>query len=291
VRPGVFTYDAPASVAEVIDILHRHGPEAKVLAGGQSLVPMMKLRLTALTHIVDIGRVPDLDAISEDNGALVIGAMARHEAIENSPLVRARCPLLAEAASHIADPIVRNRGTIGGSLCHADPAADFPLAAIVLGAEMIATGRESSRAIPIDRFFTGFLTTALKPDELLTAVKIPKAPAKCGGAHLKLSRRTNGLAIVGAAAMLALDDGGNCADVRVALAGMGPTSVRAAAVERALHGKRITQTAIDNAAALAAQDTDPPSDLHGSAEYRRSVAPVIAGRVLKLAAQRAGVSV
>jgi CO/xanthine dehydrogenase FAD-binding subunit len=156
---------------------------------------------------------------------------------------------------------------------------------------MIATGRGSSRAIPVDRFFTGFLTTALKTDELLTAVRIPKAPAKCGGAHLKLSRRTNGLAIVGAAAILALDDGGNCADVRLALAGMGPTSMRAAAVERALSGKTVTQTAIDDAAALAAQDTDPPSDLHGSAEYRRSVAPVIAGRVLKLAAQRAGASV
>jgi carbon-monoxide dehydrogenase medium subunit len=291
VRPGAFTYDAPASVAEAIDILRRHGSGAKVLAGGQSLVPMMKLRLTALTHIVDIARVPDLDAIREDNGALIIGAMARHEAIENSPLVRARCPLLAEAASHIADPIVRNRGTIGGSLCHADPAADFPLAAIVLGAEMIATGSGSSRAIPIDRFFTGFFTTALKPDELLTAIKIPGAPAKCGGAHLKLSRRTNGLAIVGAAAMLAVDDAGNCADVRVALAGMGPTSVRAAAVEHALRGKRITRSAIEGAAALAAENTDPPSDIHGSAEYRRSVAPVIAGRVLKLAAERAGVSV
>ncbi len=287
-RPRAFTYHAPSSIAEVIDILEQHGAEARVLAGGQSLVPVMKLRLASPKHIVDITRVPALDLIRGDDGALLVGALATHEAIENSALVQAHCPVLAEAASHIADPIVRNRGTIGGNLCHADPAADFPLAAIALGAELIAAGRASSRAIPIDRFFAGFLTTALKPDEILTALRIPKPPPHSGGAHLKLSRRSNGLAIVGAAVMLAMDDDGNCTDVRVALAGMGPMPIRAAAAERALRGNRITQAVIVDAAALAPRQTDPPSDVHGSAEYRRTIAPVIVGRALKLAAERAG---
>ena len=287
-RPRVFSYHAPSSVAEAIDILEQYGADARILAGGQSLVPAMKLRLASPKHIVDITRVAALNLIRSDNGSLVVGALATHEAIENSILVQEHCPVLAEAASHIADPIVRNRGTIGGSLCHADPAADFPLAALALGAELIAAGRGSSRAIPVDRFFVGFLSTALKTDEILTALRISKPLPHSGGAHLKFSRRTNGLAIVGAAVTLAMDDGGNCTDVRVALSGMGQTPIRATAVEQALRSNRITHAAIADAASLALQQTDPPSDMHGSAEYRRSIAPVIVGRALKLAAQRAG---
>jgi aerobic carbon-monoxide dehydrogenase medium subunit len=237
-RPRAFAYHAPSSIAEAIDILEQHGTDARVLAGGQSLATLLKLRLAAPKYVVDITRVPALDFIRDENDSLLVGALATHEAIENSPVIHAYCPLLAETASHIADPIVRNRGTIGGSLCHADPAADFPAAAIALGAELIASARGSSRAIPVDHFFTGFLTTALKPHEILSAIRIPKAPPRSGGAHLKLSRRTNGLAIVGAAATLAIDDDGGCANVRVALAGMGPTPLRAAAVEHALRANK-----------------------------------------------------
>jgi len=183
---------------------------------------------------------------------------------------------------------VRNRGTMGGSLCHADPAADFPLAAMVLKAELVAQGSKGTRAIAVDDFFVGFLTTALEPDEVLTAIRIPRAQARSGGAHMKLSRRTNGLAMVGAAATVVLDENGHCVDVGVCLGGMGLTAIRAKAVERALRGRRIDDAAISQAAQLAAEGTDPPSDVHASAQYRLTVAPIVAARVLRLACERAG---
>jgi carbon-monoxide dehydrogenase medium subunit len=287
-RPRTFTYSAPATMAEAVETLQRYGGEARVLAGGQSLVSMMKLRVAAPQHIVDINRIAHLDDIRIDDGKLVIGALATHDAIENSPLVRGHCPVLAEAAGHIADPLVRNRGTIGGSLCHADPAADFPLAAIVLKAELVAQGPKGTRAIAVDDFFVGFLTTALELNEVLTAIRIPRAQARSGGAHMKLSRRTNGLAMVGAAATVVLDENGHCVDVAVCLGGMGLTAIRAKAVERALRGKRIDDAAISQAAELAVEGTDPPSDVHASAQYRLTVAPIVAARVLRLACERAG---
>jgi len=287
-RPRSFTYSAPATIAEAVAALQRYGGEARVLAGGQSLVSMMKLRVAAPQHIVDINRIAHLDDIRTDNGKLLIGALATHDAIENSPLVRSHCPLLAETAGHIADPLVRNRGTMGGSLCHADPAADFPLAAIVLKAELVAQGPKGTRVIAADDFFVGFLATALAPDEVLTAIRIPRAQALSGGAHMKLSRRTNGLAMVGAAATVVLDENGHCAEVGVCLGGMGLTAIRAKAVERALRGKRIDDAAISQAAQLAVEGTDPPSDIHASAQYRLTVAPTVAARVLRLACERAG---
>ncbi len=287
-RPRTFTYSAPATIAEAVATLQRFGGEARVLAGGQSLVPMMKLRLASPQHIVDINRIAHLDDIRVDNGKLVIGALATHDAIESSPLVRAECPLIAETAGHIADPLVRNRGTIGGSLCHADPAADFPLAAIVLKAELIAQGPKGTRTIAADDFFVGFLTTALAPDEILTAIRIPRARARSGGAHMKVSRRTNGLPMVAAAAAVVLDENGHCVDVGVCVGAMGLTPIRAKAVENALRGKRIDEAAISRAAELAVEGTDPPSDIHGSARYRLTVAPTVAARVLRLACERAG---
>ena len=287
-RPRSFTYSAPVTVAEAVATLQRYGEDAKVLAGGQSLVPMLKLRLAAPKHIVDINRIPELDAIRLEDGALVIGALTTHDAIENSALVRVHCPLLAETAQHIADPLVRNRGTIGGSLCHADPAADFPLAAIVLKAKLEAEGPEGVRAIGADDFFVGFLTTALQPYEILTTIRFPRLRPRSGAAHMKLSRRTNGLATVGVAAMVALDEVGNCADVGVGMAGMALSPIRARAVEQALRGKRIDDNAISQAAVLAIEGTDPPSDVHGSANYRLAVAPTITARVLRLACERAG---
>ncbi len=287
-RPRTFTYSAPATIAEAVAALQRYGGEARVLAGGQSLVSMMKLRVAAPQHIVDINRIAHLDDIRIEDGKLVIGALATHDAIENSPLVRGECPLLAETAGHIADPQVRNRGTMGGSLCHADPAADFPLAAIVLKAELVAQGPKETRAIAADDFFVGFLATALESGEILTAIRIPRAQARSGGAHLKLSRRTNGLAIAAAAATVVLDENGHCVDVGVCVGAMGLTPIRAEGVERALRGKRIDGAAISRAAQLAAEGTDPPSDIHGSAQYRLAVVPIVAARVLRLACERAG---
>ncbi|MGD0076011.1 MAG: xanthine dehydrogenase family protein subunit M [Candidatus Binataceae bacterium] len=287
-RPRAFSYSAPATITEAVATLQRFGGEARVLAGGQSLVPMMKLRVASPQHIVDINRISGLDDIRVDNGKLVIGTLATHDAIENSPLVRAECPLLAETAGHIADPLVRNRGTIGGSLCHADPAADFPLAAIVLKAELIAQGPKGTRTIAADDFFVGFLTTALAPDEILTAIRIPRAQALSGGAHMKVSRRTNGLAMVAAAAAVVLDEDGHCMDVGVCVGAMGLTPIRAKAVENEIRGKRIDEAAISRAAELAIEGTDPPSDIHGSAKYRLTVAPTVAARVLQLACERAG---
>lgn len=275
-------------MAEAVATLQRYGGEARVLAGGQSLVSMMKLRVAAPQHIVDINRIAHLDDIRIDNGKLLIGALATHDAIESSPLVRGECPLLAETAGHIADPLVRNRGTIGGSLCHADPAADFPLAAIVLKAELVAQGPKGIRTIAADDFFVGFLTSALEPDEVLTAIRIPQTQARSGGAHMKLSRRTNGVAMVGAAATVVLDENGHCVDVGVCVGGMGLTPIRAKAVERALRDNRIDDAAISQAAQLAVEGTDPPSDTHASAQYRLAVAPVVAARVLRLACERAG---
>jgi len=290
-RPRTFTYEAPATIPEAIAALQRYGDRARVLAGGQSLLPMMKLRLVAPQHIIDINRIPGLDQIRIDSGNLVIGALATHDAIENSPIVRSECPLLAETAGHIADPLVRNRGTIGGSLCHADPAADFPLAAIVSKAELIVQGPKGTRAIPADNFLVGFLTTALQPGEILTAIKIPRAQARSAGAHIKISRRTNGPAMVGAAAAVVLDENGHCRDIAVGLGAMGPTSIRAKAVEQALRGRRIDDDAVSQAADLVLEGTDPPSDVHASAQYRRAIAPALAARVLRLACERAGARV
>ncbi len=286
-RPRSFTYSAPATVVEAITTLQRYGEEAKVLAGGQSLLPMLKLRLASPKHIVDINRISQLNDIRIDDSGLIIGALTTHNAIEDSALVREHCPLLSEIAPRIADPLVRNRGTIGGSLCHADPAADFPLAAIALKAELFAQGPEGTRAIAVDDFFVGFLTTALQPYEILTTIRFPRLRSRSGAAHMKLSRRTNGLATVGAAAMVALDQAGTCVDAGVSMAGMALSAIRAGAVERALRGKRIDDKAISEAAALAGEGTDPPSDVHGSAKYRLAVAPTITARVLRLAYERA----
>ncbi len=269
-------------------MLQRYGEDAKVLAGGQSLLPMLKLRLASPKHIVDINRISQLDDIRFDDGDLVIGALTTHNAIETSALVREHCPLLSEIAPRIADPLVRNRGTIGGSLCHADPAADFPLAAIALKAELFAQGPDGTRAIGADDFFVGFLTTALQPYEILTTIRFPRLRPRSGAAHMKLSRRTNGLATVGVAAMVALDEAGNCADIGIGMAGMALSPIRAKVVEQALRGKRIDDSAISRAAALAIEGTDPPSDVHGSANYRLAVAPTITARVLRLACERAG---
>lgn len=287
-RPRAFTYVAPGSMAEAVAALRQHGTDAKVLAGGQSLVPLMKLRLASPKHLVDITRIPRLDDIRVDGDYLTIGTLVTHDTIETSPLVRDGCPVLAEAAGHIADPIVRNRGTIGGNLCHADPAGDFPSVIVTLGAELTVEGSQGKRTVAADAFFVDLMTTALGPDEVLTAVRIPRLPSCTGGAHIKLSRRVNGLAIVSATALITLGDGDTCREVKVCLGNMGPRPLRALAVEQALQGGRLNAEAIQGAARRAGEGAAPPSDIHGSAAYRLEVAQVLTERVLKLAYRRAG---
>ena len=264
--PAAFDYVAADSTAHAIDLLAEHGDDAKVLAGGHSLLPMMKLRLTAPAVLIDISRAADLAGISIDGDELVIGATTRHADLVASELVRTDAPLLAHAASLVGDPQIRHRGTIGGSLAHADPAADLPMALIVLGGSVEVTGQDGTRRVAADDFFAGFFETALSEGELLTAVGVPRRPGEPWG-YQKFVRRANDWAIVGAAAI----------DGRIALANMGPTPLRARAAEQALAGGASPA----DAAELAAEGTSPGEDIHADREFRQHLARVLTRRALE----------
>jgi carbon-monoxide dehydrogenase medium subunit len=264
--PARFDYVAADSAAHAIDLLGEHGDDAKVLAGGHSLLPMMKLRLAAPAVLIDIGRAADLSGISLDGDELVIGATTRHADVAASELVRAGAPLLARAASLVGDPQIRHRGTIGGSLAHADPAADLPMALVVLGGSVELTGQDGARLVAADDFFTGFFETALADDELLTAVRVPRRPGVPWG-YQKFVRRANDWAIVGAAAI----------DGRIALANMASTPLRARAAEQAIEGGASPA----EAAALAADGTSPGEDIHADREFRQHLARVLTRRALE----------
>jgi carbon-monoxide dehydrogenase medium subunit len=266
VIPARFDYVAADSAAHAIDLLGEHGDDAKVLAGGHSLLPMMKLRLAAPAVLIDIGRAADLSGISLDGDELVIGATTRHADVAASELVRAGAPLLARAASLVGDPQIRHRGTIGGSLAHADPAADLPMALVVLGGSVELTGQDGARLVAADDFFTGFFETALADDELLTAVRVPRRPGVPWG-YQKFVRRANDWAIVGAAAI----------DGRIALANMASTPLRARAAEQAIKGGASPA----EAAALAADGTSPGEDIHADREFRQHLARVLTRRALE----------
>jgi carbon-monoxide dehydrogenase medium subunit len=285
--PAAFEYVAPKSLEEALRILARHGDEAKILAGGHSLLPLMKLRLAAPRFVIDIGRLRGLDQITEQNGRIHIGALATHADILGSPILRAKCNLLPMTAYEIGDVQVRNRGTIGGSLAHADPAADYPASILALDAQLVAASAEGTRTISAAEFFVDLLTTQLRPGEILTEVHVPVFPTRTGAAYLKLHQPASGFAIVGAAAVVTLDSGGKMERVAVGMTGVGPTAYRAVAVERALAGKRPTPRLIANACRAAAQSVDPLADLHASAEYRREMATVFARRALERAVARA----
>jgi carbon-monoxide dehydrogenase medium subunit len=263
--PAQFEYVAASSAAQALDLLAEHGDDAKVLAGGHSLLPMMKLRLAAPEVLIDITRVPELRGISVDGDELVIGATTRHADVASSELVKTDAPLLAHAASLVGDPQVRHRGTIGGSLAHADPAADTPMAALALDARFELTGPDGTRMISADDFFTGYFETALEEGELLTAIRIPRRPFESWG-YQKFVRRANDWAIVGVAATAG----------RIALANMGATPLRATAAEESL----AAGNSPDQAAELAAEGTTPAADIHADAEYRRHLARVLTGRAL-----------
>lgn len=273
-----FDYHRPGTLDEALKLLAELD-DAKILAGGQSLIPVMKLRLAAPAHLVDINRVPGLDAIEEGDGSLRIGALVRHNQMVSSGTV-AGFPMLAAAAPQIADPIVRNLGTVGGSLAHADPAGDLPAVALALDAEMVIAGAGGQRrAVPAREFFRDYLETAIGPSELLVEVRVPRLGTDWGTAYEKFHRVAQAWAIVGVAALVRRD-GDTIAEARVGLTNMGPTPVRAVAAEQALVGVATANGGIAAAAGHAADGTDPPADLSAQADYRRHLAQVLTRRAV-----------
>jgi carbon-monoxide dehydrogenase medium subunit len=286
--PAPFDYHAPASLSEAIALLQQHGDEAKVLSGGQSLLPLLKLRVGAAAHLVDIGRIPGLEYIKEENGFLKIGGRTRESALERSELVEANYPILHDTTVVIADPLVRNRATVGGNLAHADPANDHPATMLALSAEVTATGARGQRTIPIDRFFTGLFSTALAADEILTEIRIPIPPPRSGGAYVKLERKVGDYATAAAAAQVTLSAGGEIERAGIGLTAAGPKPIKATDAERFLLRKKPDAATIAEAARLAAAATSPTADRRGSVEYKREMARVLTMRALTRALERAG---
>ncbi len=291
-KPAPFRYVRASSVDEAISVLSEEGYGAKPLAGGQSLIPAMNFRLAQPAVLVDLDRVEELkgirDGVSAAAGGLYVGAMARHADVESSRLVRERSPLLAEATPWIAHPQIRSRGTVGGSLAHADPAAELPAVMLALDARMHLRGPDGDRVMPFCDFCTGLFATALAPDELLVGIEIPGLPDRTGCAFEEMSRRHGDYALVGACSVLTLDGEGICTRASVSLFSVGDGPVRAKAAEDLLRGRAPSAEAIREAAAAAAtRDIDPPADIHASAAFRRQLARVLTTRALRTAAGRA----
>ncbi len=286
--PSAFDYFAPGSLGEAIGLLEEHGEEAKILSGGQSLLPLLKLRLGYATKLVDIGRIPGLDYIKESDGVLRIGALVTEAKLEASDVAKSRCPILADTVRVIADPLVRNRATVCGNLAHGDPANDHPATMLALGAEVVAQGPGGERTIAIDVFCTGLFTTALNPNEILTEIRIPAPPSRSGGAYLKLERKVGDYATAAAAAQVTLGDSGEIAAARIALTNAGPTPVRVSAAEAAVRGQKPTDDLLAEAGRLAAEAARPNADRRGSVEYKKAMARVLTTRALRRAVERAG---
>ena len=286
--PPQFAYFAPTTLHEALTLLRHYGSEAKLLSGGQSLIPLMKLRLATPAYLIDINRIPGLDYLHERHGFLRIGALTREADLEHSELVRAQYPIVCDTARVIGDPLVRNLATIGGNLAHADPANDHPATLLALEAEVVATGLEGERTIPVAAFFTDFFTTALRPDEILTEIRIPAPQAGSGGAYIKLERKVGDFAIVGVAAQVTIDTTGICARAGIGLTNVGPTPLKAHQAETFLQGKRLHQDCITQAAQLAAEAARPEADLRGSIAYKRDMVRVLTARALTRALERAG---
>ena len=286
--PGTFSYHAPSSVAAAAALLTQYGDDAKILSGGQSLIPLMKLRLATPKHLVDINRIPGLAYVREADGALAIGALAREADLEESDLVQKRFPILVDTTRAIADPVIRNLATVCGNLAHADPANDHPSTMLALGAEVVAAGPRGERRIPITEFFAGPFTTTLRPDEIVTEVRIPMPPARSGGAYVKLERKVGDFATAAVAAQITLAANGTCAQAGIGLTNVGLTPIEAKRAEDSLRGARVDDAAIKRAAGLAADDSQPEPDLRGPAEYKRDLVRVLTARALRKAYERAG---
>src|SRR5215470_3230781 len=285
--PRSFEYFSPRTLDEAVSLLQKLGPEAKILSGGQSLIPMMKLRLASPPFIIDINHIPGLNYISELDGYLRIGALARESDLEVSPAVTSRYPILVDTTSVIADPLVRNQATVCGNLAHGDPANDHPATMLALGASLVAFGPNGEREIPVENFFTGLFTTALQPDEILKEIKVPIPAPSSGGAYLKIKRKVGDYATAGVAVQITLNGAGVCQRAGIGLTNVGFVPLKAKGAEAFLTGKTLDDATIKRAAELAAGESQPIDDIRGSADYKRDLVRVLTVRALNRAIKRA----
>src|SRR6266705_2528449 len=277
--PARFDYHRPETLEEAVSLLDQYGEDGKILAGGMSFIPLMKLRFASPGHLVDINRITELSGMTESNGWLRVKSVTRHNQIAGDRLIRERYPAMAAAAPQIADPIVRNLGTIGGSLAHADPAGDWGSVMLALEAEVVSHSSSGERTIPIDGLFESTFTTTLRPNEIITEVRVPMPSARSGGVYLKLERKVGDFATVGVAVQLALDDG-RVASAGIGLTAVGPRNIKAAEAEASLRGAEPTEGAFAEAARMAALAAEPASDVRGSADYKRNIVDVFVRRGL-----------
>jgi carbon-monoxide dehydrogenase medium subunit len=280
--PAPFEYYAPRSLSEAVSYLASHRDDVKILSGGQSLMPLLKMRLSKPAFIVDIGRIPGLDTMTEDGKYVTIGALVTHTQIECSDMLKQKCPLLPQTATTIADVQVRNRGTLGGSVAHADPAGDWPAAILALDAEIKVAGSRGERWVKADEFFLGLLMSVLEPDEIVTAIKVPVTGSD-KTAYLKAAPRSSGFAVVGVAARLALDEAGTCARAAIAVTGVTDKAYRASRVEQMLTGKKLDEKIIGDAAAEGTRNVEVIEDINGSSEYRSQLTRVYIARAIEMA--------
>jgi len=286
--PPAFEYLRPKTIREAIAFLQQYGDEAKILSGGQSLIPMMKFRLARPGYLIDINRIPGLSYIREEGGYLKIGGLTREAELENSPLIQSKYPIILDTARVIADPQVRNMATLAGNLAHGDPANDHPATMLALRAEVVATGSQGERVLPIESFFVTLFTTELQHDEIVSEIRIPVPPPHSGGAYLKLERKVGDFATAGVAAEVTVNGEGVCQQVGIGLTNVGATPVKARKAEESLRGTKMDETNIAQAAQLAADEAEPSSDLRGPAEYKRGLVKELTRRALARAYERAG---
>lgn len=286
--PGSFDYLAAHSINEAVALLDRHGEDAKVLAGGQSLIPLLRFRLASPTILIDINHIDGLEYLREMNGTLHIGALTRESELDNSSLIRERYPILYETSTVVADPVVRNWATVGGNIAHADPANDHPATMLAMGARIVAVGPAGERVLPIEEFFTDVpFETTLHPNELLTEIRVPAPVQRSGGAYLKLERKVGDYAIAGVAAYIILDSSGNVSYAGIGLTNVGQAPIKARNAEQALLGKPLNDASIHQAADLAAAASQPISDTRGPADYKRDMVHTLTVRALRKALARA----
>ena len=285
--PAPFDYAAPGTLEEAFSLLEQHGDEAKILAGGHSLIPMMKLRFASPEFLIDINNIPGLSYIKEEDGYLKIGAMTRESELETSKVIHAKYPIFLDATKLIADPQVRNMGTLGGNLAHGDAANDHPALMMALRAEVVISSAEGHRAVPIDEFFYGFYMTAVQPNEILTEIRIPVPGPGTGNAYHKLERKVGDYATAGVAVQLTLDKDGVCTYAGIGLTNVNPTPMRAARSEEVLLGHKPDAERIELAGQYASEDCSPSSDLRGDEEYKRAMVKVLAKRMINKAIERA----
>ena len=286
-KPPLFRYLDPETLEEALELLDEYGDEAKVLSGGQSLMPMLAMRLAYPSFLIDLNRIHQLDYIRHENGSLKIGALARHSSVEDSATVAAVCPLITEAMPHVGHRAIRNRGTVAGSVAHADPAAELPAVLVALDASAVVAKKSGTRTMPVSDLFEMPLVSRLDADEIVTAIQVPGQPAGSGSAVLEIARRHGDFALAGVAASACVDSAGQLNQIRLASFGTGPTPIRLTRAEQVLTGTELTDTALREAGTAAVEELDPPSDVHASAAYRRTVTEVLVRRAVRAAAEQA----